>query len=277
MNKQIAFSSPLPAPPLKSIDKQKTCGRCKVFSTASPPAAAQIPSWEREYEIERGLVSTSYETATIESVTSAGEGFLRIAVDTSVTGTSLGYQSVGQFLFLKPWGDEDGLIEPCCFTRPPGDGTMMEFFVPEVSAVGEAALAGEMLELSNVMGDGFSAHQKSRAYIEAECVMAVCIEQFCWPVLLALSEEKRRPQVFVLAESDGPFGKAVAKWENEGDGRRQAQCFCDENSLLARFRHAVASERNAVVLLSGDKILCESAAEIVRSLSDGRKLVTVVP
>lgn len=236
-----------------------------------------LPAWEREYERDRGLVGTSYETATVEDVTPVGDGFLRISVDTAVTCTSQTYVSEGQFLFLKPWGDEDGAIEPCCFTMPPGEETMMEFFVPEVSPVGAAALAGEMLEVSEVMGEGFGPHLQSKDFKDASCVMAVCIEQFCSPSILALRNEKRQCTIFVIAEKEGPFGSSLQEWITDGTGNRRVLCYPDETSLVEAFQAQLEQESSAAILLSADKNLCHRTEDAVHRLNDGRRLYMFAP
>ncbi|CDF34286.1 unnamed protein product [Chondrus crispus] len=264
--------------------KSNRLGRSSHAAVTRPSArrsavsnSLSLPAWEREYEKDRGLVGTSYETATVEEVAPAGDGFLRITVDTAVTCTSQTYTSEGQFLFLKPWGDEDGSIEPCCFTDLPGEGTIMQFFVPEVSAVGEAALAGELLEVSEVMGKGFRPHIVSNKFKQVSAVLAVCIEQFCSPSLLALRYESRPSSIFLIAEKDGAFAKSLSSWMAGGSGNRAVYYFPDESSLIRAFEAQLEREASAAVLLSADRNLCHRAEEAVHRLGEGRNLYTFAP
>lgn len=235
-----------------------------------------MPAWEREYERDRGLVGTSYESATVENVAPVGDGFLKITVDMAVTCTAQHYLSEGQFLFLKPWGDEDGSIEPCCFTAPPGENTTMDFYIPEVSAVGEAALAGEMLEVSEVMGEGFRPHLISEAYQQAERVVAVCIEQFCSPVLLALRDTIRPVDLYIIANDNGPFSAAVREWV-QGAENRSVYYFADEDALLQSLEDTLSAQSSAAVLMSCDSQLCRVVNASIHKLREGRSLTVITP
>lgn len=261
---------------LRSSNKKTPRTSCSP-STRIVATSISLPAWEREYERDRGLIGTSYETATVEEVTPVGNGFLRISVDTAVTCTSQTYVSEGQFLFLKPWGDEDGSIEPCCFTMPPGEETVMEFIVPEVSPVGAAALAGEMLEVSEVLGEGFEPHLRSLEFQDASVIMAVCIEQFCAPSLLALRNEMRPTTIFVIAEEQGPFAGPLQDWVGGGNGNRRVHFHHDESSLMKRFEEELEQVSKAAIILSGDKKLCHRTENAVNRLSKGRKLFMLAP
>lgn len=268
----LTSRSGLPTSNRKTRRKFRSPSRRFVVATST-----SLPAWEREHERDRGLVGTSYETATVEEVTPVGDGFLRISVDTAVTCTSQTYVSEGQFLFLKPWGDEDGSIEPCCFTRPPGEETVMDFFVPEVSPVGVAALAGEMLEVSDVLGEGFGPHLGSEEFKDASCIMAICIEQFCSPSLLALRNEMRPTTIFVIAEEEGPFARPLQEWVTGGNGNRRVHFHRDETSLMRGFEEELEQESSAAIMLSGDKGLCHRTEDVVNRLSKGRKLHMFAP
>lgn len=238
-------------------------------------ATAHLPSWERPYEREIGLVGTSYESATIEDVASLGNDTLRILVDLSVTCASENYLSPGQFLFIKPWGDEDGSIEACTFTSPPGNGSTLEFFVRESGAVGEAALAGEMLEVSDVMGDGFSPCFTREAFSEADSIVVVCDGLFCIPPLLALSDEARPVAVFVTGKKNGEFERRIEDWIEGGD-RRVFYCensFVLGGTLLDYFE----DKKNVAILMSANKEACDIANDIVRDMRIDRQITILTP
>lgn len=241
-------------------------------------ACATLPAWEREYERERGLVGTSYETATVETVEQVGQGFLKISVDTSVTCTSQTYLSEGQFLYLKPWGDEDGSIEPCCFISPPGDQKLFEFYIPEVSPVGEAALAGEMLEVSDVMGEGFRSKMQSQSYIDSKCVVGVCIEQFSLPTLLALEKETERPcTLFVITDVNGPFGNQIQQWANFDSMKRTVYFFEDDVGLLYSLKKFLKDNPDTALLMSGDADLSRMTEELVVELENTASVRILAP
>lgn len=153
----------------------------------------------------------------------------------------------------------------------------MDFYVPEVSAVGEAALAGEMLEVSDVMGQGFRPHIISPAFQQVSSVMAVCIEQFCTPSLLALRHESRPSSIFVIAETDGAFEKALSEWVAAGAGNRSVYYFPDESSLIDAFEAQLEQETSAAILLSADRGLCHRAEESVSRLSKEKSFYTFAP
>lgn len=240
-------------------------------------ASITLPAWEREYEQERGLVGTSYESATVEEVTPVGDGFLRLLVDTAVTCTAQQYRSEGQFLFLKPWGDEDGSIEPCCFNAPPGKDTMMHFFVPEESAVGAAALAGEMLEVSEVMGDGFQQQLSGPDFLDKETIVAVCGEQFSVPILLALRNAKRPSVIFFIASADGPFATQAREWAHADAELRQVQFCADDSMLRSALDDYVALHSSIAVLLSCDADLCEKVQDSLKSRLERHQFSTFTP
>lgn len=260
--------------PLPTLLKQKPysihrCTRKRTFGILC--ASLSLPAWEREYERERGLAGTSYESATVEEVKSVGDGFLRLLVDTAVTCTVQQYQSEGQFLFIKPWGDEDGCIQACCFNALPGHDPMMHFFVPEESAVGVAALAGEMLEVSEVMGDGFQKQLLGSDFLDKPGVVAVCGEQFSVPVLLALRQEARPSVIFFVANAHGPFASLAQDWVDGNPEKRQARFCADNEQLKLALQLYLTQQLNIALLLSGDSDLCEAVGSVISSrLEEGQ-------
>lgn len=226
---------------------------------------------------ERGLAGTSYETATVERVRSIGEGLLDILIDTSVTCTCDTYVSVGQFLFLKPWGDEDGSLQPCCFTRMPSADPRFSFFVPETSAVAEAALAGEMLEVSDVMGEGFSTQRLTNpAYLGASHVVGVCTSQFCTSVLLSVEDEHRAVTIFVHGDADGHFSQLLQSWRRRGKNRT-IKFFKDNDSLAGALRNEFGGHPNVVMLLGGDYDVCAKVSGVINDFGNAWQPLVVTP
>lgn len=252
--------------PLRLVSGRKRIARASI----------SLPAWEREYERERGLVGTSYETATVEEVTAAGGGYLRIVVDTAVTCTAQQYRSPGQFLYLKPWGDEDGRIEAAAFTAAPGGGALVAFCVRAGGAVGAAALAGEMLEVSEVMGAGFGAALGSEMFARKGRVVGACAAAFAAPVLLALRGETRPAEVLVVGGEDGPFAAQAREWAGRGRGRRVGFC-ADEGELGGRLAECLQGEAGVAVLLSGGRGVCGAVEEAVAARGEGGDVAVFAP
>jgi len=153
----------------------------------------------------------------------------------------------------------------------------MDFFIPEESALGEAALAGEMLEVSEVMGEGFRPQLYSKDYEGAACVVGICIEQFCSPALLALREETEKPVfLYVIARPNGPLSSSIQKWKDESDNR-SVMYFKEEDALTEHLKEMLQSQSSAVLLMSCDSPLCRKTSNLIDGLREGRTLTVITP
>lgn len=230
-----------------------------------PRATLRLPSWEDAETREHGLVTTSYETATVHSITSATNTHIKLTLDTSATCTSTTYISEGQFLYLKPWGDEDGNIEAATFSHAPSQSNLQSFFVSAAGRVAEAAAAGEMLEVSDVMGVGFRPAQNETLYKSASRIIALADGPFCTPVTLALRNEQR-PRTLFFAGEEHDLAAFAPGWSVS------ARC-CSMSRLAAQLSDElhVKHTDNVVILLSA----CASVCHILHDVLDQMHLSNV--
>lgn len=101
------------------------------------------------------MLTTSFETCTATSVTALTPFHLRVTLDLAVTSTASEYRTAGQWVWIKPWGDEDGNLAPCALTHAPDGASVTDVALRRGGAVADAVEAGEMLEVSEVCGEGF--------------------------------------------------------------------------------------------------------------------------
>ncbi|PXF49452.1 hypothetical protein BWQ96_00768 [Gracilariopsis chorda] len=154
---------------------------------------------------------------------------------------------------------------------------MFSFFVPETSAVGEAALAGEMLELSDVMGEGFSKQRLSnRGYLGASHVVGVCTSQFCTSVLLSVEDEHRSVTMFVHGDADGHFSELLELWKRRGKNRT-AKFFKDNESLVKVLRDEFGGDSKVVMLLGGDYDICAKVCGMIKDFGSSWQPSVVAP
>lgn len=187
----------------------------------APSCILQLP-WESSEQRDRGLLTTSFEACTVVGY-SPVEDCLLCDVDVDVTCTSEQYRRVGQWVWLKPWGDEDGNLAACPLYSPPDGRSVIKLALQQDGAVAQAVVAEEMLEVSEVMGQGFdSSVVKSLDDVTAICGIAVGPSTL--PLLLALREidtSDKHSHVVFGRHGDGSAYEALAReWVDEDPSTR---------------------------------------------------------
>jgi hypothetical protein len=137
-------------------DQSKSTVVSTMCSSLQPRIA--LP-WQTPAYVAQAMLTTSFETCVVEhfSEDAAPNTLLRCTVDTQATCTADQYRLLGQWVWLKPWGDEDGNVLACPIASPPNGNATVILYAPVHSPVGHAVRAGEMLEVSEVCGTGFRA------------------------------------------------------------------------------------------------------------------------
>mmetsp|Transcript_8312 Transcript_8312/g.21874 ORF Transcript_8312/g.21874 Transcript_8312/m.21874 type:complete len:301 (+) Transcript_8312:62-964(+) len=166
--------------------------RRTLMSNASPElswiASPKLP-WECEKTRSSALITTSYDAAHVMSCeTDLIPGFAVLLVDMSTTNVAAMYAKPGQYVFIKPWGDEDGLCEPYAMWTPPDRPAHDHIFVVSSdSHVGVAAVNGELLEVSAVYGEGFTASELPASVP----LLGICTAPHVGPIVCAMLEHLR--------------------------------------------------------------------------------------
>lgn len=163
MASRMTFVAPLP--PLPSPFWGRTT--CTLTNQSRPRLSGPVAvaptnscnilplPWQDDSHVSRGMLTTSFETCTVTQIDNPTAYHLRVSLDTAVTCTALQYQKAGQWVFCKPWGDEDGNIEACPLSHPPDGRSEFDIYVRAAGELAAAVENGEMLEVSEVMGGGF--------------------------------------------------------------------------------------------------------------------------
>lgn len=209
-------------------------------SDDSPLQTLELP-WACESSRSRGMLTTSFETCTVLSIARPTPYHIRCAVDMSVTCTASTYTRPGQWVWVKPWGDEDGNITACPLPHAPDGRATVDLCFRRAGAVAEAAEAGEMLEVSEVCGEGFgegacaaaAAASHIWAFAAAESVLALLPVLESVPpgtpvrivVCVGSSEVEDYDELYIVESEDTivDFGGACAEllrdWAAQVEGR----------------------------------------------------------
>lgn len=165
-----------------------------ILRASEAPLLVTLPlPWQCETSVSRGMLTTSFETCTAVSIEFPTPYHIRCAVDMSVTCTATQYTTPGQWVWVKPWGDEDGNIAACPLPHAPDGRSTVDLCFRRAGAVAEAVEAGEMLEVSEVCGAGFDAGASEAvagtsdvwAFAAAESVLALL------PILESVKKDTR--------------------------------------------------------------------------------------
>jgi hypothetical protein len=199
---QLAFLQPAPLMP--SRRRRLTAPRRRHRRTACEAAAALTPvalPWQSAASLSRGMLTTSFETCTAQSVAYPTPYHLRAALDcvTCAIYTNDQHRRLGQWVWVKPWGDEDGNIAPCMLSHAPDGRAIIDAHFRRGTPVCDAVEAGEMLEVSEVCGAGFDGDVAAAATRAADIWMFAACETVLalLPPLRAARAAGARVRVFV--------------------------------------------------------------------------------
>lgn len=209
-------------------------------SEDSPLLTLPLP-WACETSVSRGMLTTSFETCTALSVAHPSPYHIRCAVDMSVTCTASQYTQPGQWVWVKPWGDEDGNIAACPLPHAPDGRSTVDLYFRRAEPVADAAEAGEMLEVSEVCGAGFdlgacaatAAADHVWAFAAAESVLALLpvlenarADTAVRVVVCAGSAEVQEYEELYVVESEdvildfsGACAELLAEWAGQAECR----------------------------------------------------------
>jgi len=184
-------------------------------SSDATPTPLRLP-WECEQTKASALITTSYDAAhVVSSDLTLIPGYAVLVVDMSTTNVPVMYSRAGQYVFIKPWGDEDGLCAPYAMWTPPGyDNNEHTFVVRQDSHVGNAALNGELLEVSTIYGAGFRTSPQDRI---GSSIVGLCSIEHAGPLALAVKELLPSPtdvsaaRLIVLCEKEGSNLETVVR------------------------------------------------------------------
>lgn len=202
----LSLLSPCSFPyrPVPKVQRQPSRRPRYFVATANAQGNDTLPlPWQDDSHFSRGMLTTSFETCTVTESENPTPYHLRVGLDTAVTCTALQYRRAGQWVFCKPWGDEDGNIEACPLSHNPDGRSEFDVYVRAAGELAAAVENGEMLEVSEVMGAGFpeptiaaiSTAREVWAFAAAESLFSLR------PLLESVSADAN-VRIFVLVAGD---------------------------------------------------------------------------
>jgi len=134
-----------------------------VNSSSRNTTSIELP-WECTTTQSLALITTSYDAAQIiDFDTEVIPNSILVTIDSTTTVIPTFYNNPGQFVFIKPWGDEDGLCKAYpIWTKPCSDADSCMVVVPRNDIVADSVVNGELLEISAVFGNGFVVHENEK-------------------------------------------------------------------------------------------------------------------
>jgi hypothetical protein len=161
-------------------------------------------------------------------------------------------------VWLKPWGDEDGNVAACPLATPPDGRSVVELFVEAGSPLGSSIVKGEMLEVSECFGKGFSNLAKLEAAKGIVCGFAHSGATVS--LLLALraraaSAVEVRVVLFDDGDPEALYGSLACAW-------------AEETSEQKRSVTLLTSDNPSTLSLDGDLELPPDAVAIIACQSD---------